>query len=177
MTPETPVIVDVRSGYRAITLNRPDKLNAFNEAMHQALRRAIDEAEADESCRALLITGAGRGFCAGQDLSDRAVAPGGAPVDLGESIENNYRPLVLALRSLPLPVVCAVNGVAAHPVRLTKVEDAVRGKARTEETATMAGELAVQGAQPLRHNGYKVPLMRNLVRRAIRGVPRTAQTT
>ena len=61
----------------------------------------------------LLLTGAGRGFCAGQDLSDRAVAPGDAPVDLGESIESNYRPLVLALRNLPLPVVCAVNGVAA----------------------------------------------------------------
>ncbi len=61
----------------------------------------------------LLLTGAGRGFCAGQDLSDRAVAPGEAPVDLGESIENNYRPLVLGLRDLPLPVVCAVNGVAA----------------------------------------------------------------
>ena len=76
MTPDTPVIVDVRGGYRAITLNRPDKLNAFNEPMHQALRKAIDEAEADESCRALLITGAGRGFCTGQDLSDRLAKPG-----------------------------------------------------------------------------------------------------
>ena len=76
MTPGTPVVVDVRSGYRVITLNRPDKLNAFNEAMHQALREAIDEAEADESCRALLITGTGRGFCTGQDLSDRLAKPG-----------------------------------------------------------------------------------------------------
>jgi xanthine dehydrogenase YagS FAD-binding subunit len=63
----------------------------------------------------------------------------------------------------------AVNGVAAHPVRLTAVEAAVVGKARNEETATMAGQLAVQGAQPLQYNGYKVPLMRNLVKRAIRG--------
>ena len=63
--------------------------------------------------RVVLLTGEGRGFCAGQDLSDRAVAPGDAPVDLGASIEQNYRPLVLALRHLPLPVVCAVNGVAA----------------------------------------------------------------
>jgi len=61
----------------------------------------------------LLLTGEGRSFCAGQDLSDRAVAPGAAPVDLGASIDDNYRPLVLALRNLPLPVVCAVNGVAA----------------------------------------------------------------
>ena len=64
----------------------------------------------------------------------------------------------------------AVNGVAPHPVRLTAVENAVRGKPRTEETATLAGQLAIQGARPLRHNGYKVPLMRNLVKRAIRGV-------
>ena len=63
-----------------------------------------------------------------------------------------------------------MNGVAAHPVRLKAVEDAVKGKPRNEETAEMAGELAIQGAQPLQHNGYKIPLMRNLVKRAIRGV-------
>jgi xanthine dehydrogenase YagS FAD-binding subunit len=65
----------------------------------------------------------------------------------------------------------AVNGVAAHPVRLKQVEDAVRGKARDEATADMAGKMAVEGARTLRYNGYKVPLMRNLVKRAIRGVP------
>jgi xanthine dehydrogenase YagS FAD-binding subunit len=65
----------------------------------------------------------------------------------------------------------AVNGVAAHPMRLKQVEDAVRGKPRDEATADMAGKLAVEGARPLRYNGYKVPLMRNLVKRAIRGVP------
>jgi 2-(1,2-epoxy-1,2-dihydrophenyl)acetyl-CoA isomerase len=81
--------------------------------MHGELRDALAKVGADKSVRVLLITGAGRGFCAGQDLSDRAVAPGSAPVDLGESIETNYRPLVLGLRALPLPVVCAVNGVAA----------------------------------------------------------------
>ncbi|MGA9280063.1 MAG: enoyl-CoA hydratase/isomerase family protein, partial [Pseudolabrys sp.] len=76
MTADTSILVDTRPGYRVITLNRPDKLNAFNEAMHLALRKAIDDAEADESCRALLITGAGRGFCTGQDLSDRLAKPG-----------------------------------------------------------------------------------------------------
>src|SRR6188474_1206245 len=112
MTPETPVIVDVRSGYRVITLNRPDKLNAFNEAMHQELRKAIDEAEADESCRALLITGAGRGFCTGQDLGDRLAKPGETVV-LGGALEAHYNPLVRKLRALPFPVIAAVNGVAA----------------------------------------------------------------
>ncbi len=96
-----------------ITLNRPDRLNSFTVQMHAELRDALERVAHDAGIRALLLTGSGRGFCAGQDLADRAVAPGAAPVDLGESIENNYRPLVLALRKLPLPVVCAVNGVAA----------------------------------------------------------------
>lgn len=100
-------------GIARITLNRPDRLNSFTSAMHAELRDALAAVQADASVRALLLTGEGRGFCAGQDLGDRAVAPGATPVDLGESIEQNYRPLILALRSLPLPVVCAVNGVAA----------------------------------------------------------------
>jgi len=81
--------------------------------MHGELRDALSRVATEGDARVLLLTGAGRGFCAGQDLSDRAVAPGAAPVDLGASIAENYRPLVLALRNLPLPVVCAVNGVAA----------------------------------------------------------------
>jgi len=100
-------------GIARITLNRPDRLNSFTAQMHAELRDALARIAADTGVRALLLTGAGRGFCAGQDLADRAVAPGAAPVDLGESIDKNYRPLVLALRNLPLPVVCAVNGVAA----------------------------------------------------------------
>lgn len=109
---EPSILVERRDGYRVITLNRPDRLNAFNDAMHVKLRKAIEEIEADESCRALLITGSGRGFCAGQDLADRLVKPGekSAP---SKSLEAYYNPLVRKLRSLPFPVVAAVNGVAA----------------------------------------------------------------
>jgi 2-(1,2-epoxy-1,2-dihydrophenyl)acetyl-CoA isomerase len=112
MTIEKTIIVDQRVSYRVITLNRPDKLNAFNETMHQALRKAIDEAGGDETCRALLITGAGRGFCTGQDLGDRLAKPGETVV-LGDALEAHYIPLVRKLRSLPFPVIAAVNGVAA----------------------------------------------------------------
>src|SRR3982751_6297485 len=107
------IIYSSGDGIARITLNRPDRLNSFTTSMHAELRDALGKVESDGSARVLLLTGAGRGFCAGQDLSDRAVAPGGASVDLGESIEQNYRPLVLTLRALPMPVVCAVNGVAA----------------------------------------------------------------
>lgn len=109
---ERPILVDKRSGYRVVTLNRPARLNAFNEAMHRALMAALEEAEADPACRALLLTGAGRGFCAGQDLSDRVKA-GEVRPDLGRSIETFYNPLVRKLRALPFPVVAAVNGAAA----------------------------------------------------------------
>src|SRR5215475_369085 len=109
---ESPILVQQQSGYRVITLNRPQRLNAFTEAMHQALRAALAEAEADTSCRALLLTGAGRGFCAGQDLNDRLSQAGETPV-LGGALEAYYNPLVRKLRALPFPVVAAVNGVAA----------------------------------------------------------------
>ncbi len=111
---EAPTILfDLADGVARVTLNRPERLNSFTSAMHGELRAAIERVKEDASVRVLLLTGAGRGFCAGQDLGDRAVAPGAAPVDLGHSIETYYRPLVLGLRALPLPVVCAVNGVAA----------------------------------------------------------------
>jgi 2-(1,2-epoxy-1,2-dihydrophenyl)acetyl-CoA isomerase len=106
------VLVDTRAGYRVITLNRPQRLNSFTEAMHHALRASLDDAEKDTSCRALLLTGAGRGFCAGQDLNDR-IASGDAKVDLGHTIETFYNPLIRRLRALPFPIVAAVNGVAA----------------------------------------------------------------
>lgn len=107
------ILFECDGGIARLTLNRPERLNSFNDAMHAEVRDALDRVRTDVSLRVLLLTGAGHAFCAGQDLADRAVAPGTEPVDLGASIERNYRPLVLALRRLPLPVVCAVNGVAA----------------------------------------------------------------
>jgi 2-(1,2-epoxy-1,2-dihydrophenyl)acetyl-CoA isomerase len=106
------ILCSVESGVGRITLNRPDKLNSFNAQMHRELRVALAQLVPD-GARVLVLTGAGRGFCAGQDLGDRAVAPGEKGVDLGASIEENYKPLVLALRALPMPVIAAVNGVAA----------------------------------------------------------------
>jgi 2-(1,2-epoxy-1,2-dihydrophenyl)acetyl-CoA isomerase len=100
-------------GIAVLTLNRPDRLNSFTQAMHGEVRDALDKLQADKPARVLVLTGAGRGFCAGQDLNDRAVEPGGKGVDLGESVEKFYAPLVTTLRSLPMPVICAVNGVAA----------------------------------------------------------------
>src|SRR5258708_37792863 len=109
---EQPILMERRVGYRVITLNRPHRLNAFTEAMHEALKGAIAEAEADGDCRALMLTGAGRGFCAGQDLNDRLAKPGQTTV-LGSTLAAYYNPLVHELRALPFPVVAAVNGVAA----------------------------------------------------------------
>jgi 2-(1,2-epoxy-1,2-dihydrophenyl)acetyl-CoA isomerase len=109
---EAPVLVERRAGYRVITLNRPRQLNAFNEAMHQDLKRALAEAEEDSDCRALLLTGAGRAFCAGQDLRER-MTPDGKTMVLGDALDTHYNPLVRKLRALPFPVVAAVNGVAA----------------------------------------------------------------
>ena len=109
---ENPIVVDRRPGYRVITLNRPERLNAFNEAMQQALAAAIADAERDESCRALLLTGAGRAFSSGQDLNERVTATGDVIVP-GEALERYYNPLVRKLRALRFPVVAAVNGTAA----------------------------------------------------------------
>jgi 2-(1,2-epoxy-1,2-dihydrophenyl)acetyl-CoA isomerase len=106
------ILFDITGVVARLTLNRPDRLNSFNTAMHAELREALGRV-ASSDARVLVITGAGRGFCAGQDLGDRAVAPGGTAADLGESVEKNYKPLVLALRSLQMPVIAAVNGVAA----------------------------------------------------------------
>jgi 2-(1,2-epoxy-1,2-dihydrophenyl)acetyl-CoA isomerase len=112
------ILFEVDSGIARLTLNRPDKLNSFNVQMHGEVRHALSSVPAS-GARVLVLSGAGRGFCAGQDLSDRAVAPSSAAsatsagVDLGESLENRYNPLVRTLRELPMPVIAAVNGVAA----------------------------------------------------------------
>jgi 2-(1,2-epoxy-1,2-dihydrophenyl)acetyl-CoA isomerase len=106
------ILFDVKDGVARVTLNRPDRLNAFTVQMHEELDRALGSLTRSDA-RVLLLTGAGRGFCAGQDLSDRAVAPAGEGVDLGESLERRYNPLVRRLADLPMPVICAVNGVAA----------------------------------------------------------------
>ncbi len=107
------ILLDITEGVARLTLNRPDRLNAFNVAMHLEVRDALQKVVEGGEARVLVLTGAGRAFCAGQDLGDRAVAPGQEGVDLGDSIENYYKPLMLALRELPMPVIAAVNGVAA----------------------------------------------------------------
>ncbi|MCU5782345.1 enoyl-CoA hydratase [Alcanivorax balearicus MACL04] len=104
---------DLEGGVATLALNRPERLNSFNEQMHQEVREALSVVERDDSVRALLITGNGRGFCAGQDLSDRSVVPGAEAPDLGSSIETYYNPLIRTLQRLPMPVIAAVNGVAA----------------------------------------------------------------
>ena len=105
------ILVETKAGYREITLNRPDRLNSLNTQMHGELMAALDAAEADAECRAILLTGAGRGFCAGQDLGDVQVKDGGPP-DLKALLER-YNALVRRMRGLDMPIVCAVNGVAA----------------------------------------------------------------
>lgn len=111
MAQET-ILCSLEDGIARITLNRPDKLNAFNEPMHAELRQALREVR-ERRARVLVLTGAGRAFSAGQDLADRTAVRGDGSVDLGASLETNYNPLVRGLRELPLPVVAAVNGVAA----------------------------------------------------------------
>ncbi|WGV20226.1 MULTISPECIES: 2-(1,2-epoxy-1,2-dihydrophenyl)acetyl-CoA isomerase PaaG [unclassified Pseudomonas] len=107
------ILFSIEDGVALLSLNRPEQLNSFNTAMHLEVREALKHVRQSGEARVLLLTAEGRGFCAGQDLSDRNVAPGAEMPDLGESIDKFYNPLVRTLRDLPLPVVCAVNGVAA----------------------------------------------------------------
>ncbi|MCP8938484.1 2-(1,2-epoxy-1,2-dihydrophenyl)acetyl-CoA isomerase PaaG [Alsobacter sp. SYSU M60028] len=113
MTGSETVLTDLSEGVLRLTLNRPDKLNSFNEALHLALRAGFERARDDDAVRAVLLTGAGRGFCAGQDLGDRDPRKASGPPDLGRTIETFYNPLLRLMRSLEKPIVCAVNGVAA----------------------------------------------------------------
>ncbi|WP_319533841.1 2-(1,2-epoxy-1,2-dihydrophenyl)acetyl-CoA isomerase PaaG [uncultured Vibrio sp.] len=110
---EESILFQIEAGVAVITLNRPKQLNSFNPDMHKALKRALRQAETDASVRAVLLTGTGRGFCAGQDLNDRNVNSGSEMPDLGESIEKYYNPLIKQISSMPKPVIAAVNGVAA----------------------------------------------------------------
>ncbi|MDR5766245.1 MULTISPECIES: 2-(1,2-epoxy-1,2-dihydrophenyl)acetyl-CoA isomerase PaaG [unclassified Caballeronia] len=103
--------VDVETRVATLTLNRPDKLNSFTREMHRELNQALTEIEAGNA-RALVITGAGRGFCAGQDLADLDFTPGSMS-DLGDLIDEHFNPLVRRLQALPMPVIAAVNGTAA----------------------------------------------------------------
>ena len=106
------ILTEVHEGWTEITLNRPDRLNAFNDEMHLALRAALDGA-ADAECRAVLLTGSGRGFCTGQDLDGRDPRKMDGPPDLGHTLETLYNPLVRQIAGLEKPVIAAVNGVAA----------------------------------------------------------------
>lgn len=106
---------EVRDAIARLTLNRPDKMNSFNAEMHAEIRHALDGVQSNHDVRVLVITGAGRGFCAGQDLADAEVrfTPGEAPPDLGDVVERHYKPLVMRLNQLRVPTIAAVNGIAA----------------------------------------------------------------
>lgn len=107
------ITYQIDQGVAVLTLNRPASLNSFNNQMHDEVREAIKDARDNSNVRCLVITGTGRGFCAGQDLSDRAVKVTNEAPDLGESVEKNYNPLIRNIMTMEKPVLCAVNGVAA----------------------------------------------------------------
>jgi 2-(1,2-epoxy-1,2-dihydrophenyl)acetyl-CoA isomerase len=110
--PYEHILYESDQGVATITLNRPDVLNSFNRAMAAEVRQALAHAGADAEVRALLLTGAGRAFCAGQDLAEAMPKEGTAP-DLGDIVARGYNPIVRTIRQIDKPVVCAVNGVAA----------------------------------------------------------------
>lgn len=110
---DSPVLHSINAGVLEITLNRPDRLNSFNDEMHVAMAAALDLARDEAGCRSVLLTGAGRGFCAGQDLDARNPDKMTGPPDLGDTLTRFYNPMIRRIRALEKPVICAVNGVAA----------------------------------------------------------------
>jgi 2-(1,2-epoxy-1,2-dihydrophenyl)acetyl-CoA isomerase len=110
---DSGILFSCQDGIARITLNRPERLNSFNDPMHQALFAALSSVDSDPTARVLVLTGAGRGFCAGQDQSERKPCADGKPRDLGEGLKRYYKPLIMKVRALPVPVICALNGVAA----------------------------------------------------------------
>lgn len=111
MSDSETLLTHLSDGVMELTLNRPDRLNSFNESMHLALRAGLTRAAAEARC--VLLTGAGRGFCAGQDLGDRDPRRMDGPPDLGDTVRRFWAPLVRQIKALPMPVIGAVNGVAA----------------------------------------------------------------
>ena len=109
------ILYSTEGGIARLTLSRPDKLNSFTGEMHAELRDALDRVQADGSVRVLVLSGAGRAFCAGQDLADPEMSalPDGRLADIGNVVENNYKPLILRLQNLRVPTIAAVNGIAA----------------------------------------------------------------
>ncbi|MFP5401805.1 MAG: 2-(1,2-epoxy-1,2-dihydrophenyl)acetyl-CoA isomerase PaaG [Gammaproteobacteria bacterium] len=108
------ILFSIEAGVARLTLNRPDKLNSFTGEMHAELRDALDRVQADKTARVLVLSGAGRAFCAGQDLADPDMAAvDGKMPDIGNVVEKNYKPLVLRLQNLRVPTIAAVNGIAA----------------------------------------------------------------
>ncbi len=109
------ILYSAQAGIARLTLSRPDKLNSFTGEMHAELRDALDRIQGDGSVRVLVLTGAGRAFCAGQDLADPEMSamPDGRLADIGNVVENNYKPLILRLQNLRVPTIAAVNGIAA----------------------------------------------------------------
>jgi len=141
------ILFSVEAGVARLTLNRPDKLNSFTGEMHAELRDALDRIQADSAVRALVLSGAGRAFCAGQDLADpdMSTLPDGRMPDIGNVVEKNYKPLVLRLQNLRVPTIAAVNGIAAGTGGTWFLPQRV-GMARAMGLAMLADKLPAEKA-------------------------------